>query len=382
MFLRSFLVAAGAIALHANALLVVPGLEGETVSSQDEFMGILPLSSHTPYHQQVDLLCTVCPFRESGDDGKVSWSDGTETSLVSFLHTSHHLLSIKKRVANHEQTLNFSIEDSFLLANGRQIFPPPPPSPITAVQHRVLDGAESDPIPLGYALEVMPLAVSDDEPATELLAVRFTVLDLDGYPVPLNTVAISLIHDGKGNFYIAKTDIEETAPNPISWRQCRGKPNCLRRLLFGRMRALFASAKSRLLGMASKMPGSKGCHKITRPDAWAQGQPGHATHPHNHMHHTGLERTVSRIVRFILIPAALGILAGLTASALGMLVGQVIVALWLRYRRSKPQRSNSNLEQGTEYEKQGLMVETPDDLLPAYSDNESTQEVAPTEKDH
>lgn len=90
MFLRSFLVA-GAVALRANALLVVPGLEGDVALPQDELMGILPLSSHTPYHQEVDLLCSVCPFRESGEDGKVSWTDGTETSLVSFSSTASFL---------------------------------------------------------------------------------------------------------------------------------------------------------------------------------------------------------------------------------------------------------------------------------------------------
>lgn len=84
MFLRSLLVA-GAVALRANAVLVVPGIEGETVSPHDEIMGILPLSSETPYHQQVDLFCTECPFRESGEDGEVSWTDGAQTSLVSCL---------------------------------------------------------------------------------------------------------------------------------------------------------------------------------------------------------------------------------------------------------------------------------------------------------
>lgn len=90
MFLRSFLVA-GAIALRASALLVVPGPEGDAASPQDELMGILPLSSQTAYHQEVDLLCSVCPFRESGENGKVSWTDGTQTSLVSLSSTISYL---------------------------------------------------------------------------------------------------------------------------------------------------------------------------------------------------------------------------------------------------------------------------------------------------
>lgn len=240
------------------------------------------------------------------------------------------------------------------------------------------------------------MAAPADESGHELLSIRFTVLDIDGRPVPLDTVAIGLIHDGEGNFYIAKTDIEETAPKNVSWKQCRGQPNCLRRLLVGRIQALFASAKARVLGMASKMPGSKGCHG--NPDAaprpadgdspfWAQGHPGHmhpghAGGPHHHMHHMhhgGWERTVSQVVRFILIPATLGVLAGLTASALGMLVGQVIVSLWMRYRRSNSPRENTYLEHGTESEKQGLMVVTSDDLPPAYADDASEEPMS--EKD-
>lgn len=282
--------------------------------------------------------------------------------------------------------MKFSVEDAFLLANGRQIFPPPP-APVTVIQQRVEDGAESEPIPVGYALEVMPLAASAEESGLELLSIRFTILDLDGQPVPLDTVAIGLIHDGKGNFYIAKTDIEETAPKNTSWKQCRGKPNCLRKLLADRIRTLFASAKSRLLGMASRIPGAKGCHgrpgPVPRPGGgdspfWAQEHPdpmhpGHGHHMH-HMHHPGWERTASRIVRFILIPATLGVLAGLTASAVGMLVGQVIVSLWMRYRRSRSPQTYSHPEEGTESEKEGLMVVSADDLPPAYTDDSSEEE--------
>lgn len=155
--------------------------------------------------------------------------------------------------------MNFSVDDGLLLANGHQVFPPPPPTTINAVQRRESDGEESDPIPLGYALEIMPLPTPPEE-EVELLEIRFTILDLDSHPVPLDTVAISLIHDRDGSIYMAKTDVEETAPNRVSWKQCRGKPSCLRKLLFDRMRDLFAAAKTRMLGMKSRLAGPKGCH--------------------------------------------------------------------------------------------------------------------------
>lgn len=94
MFLRSLLLA-GAVALRTTAVLVVPELEGDAAAKWDEFMGILPLSSHTPYSQQVDLLCTECPFREAGENGEVSWVDGTQTSLVSSTKTTWLHLSDK-----------------------------------------------------------------------------------------------------------------------------------------------------------------------------------------------------------------------------------------------------------------------------------------------
>ena len=89
--------------------------------------------------------------------------------------------------------------------------------------------------------------------------------------------------------------------------------------------------------------------------------------------HNRWERTASQIVRFVIIPATLGVLAGLVASALGMLVGQIIVSLWMRYRRSNSRQENPHLEQGTESEKQNLMIVLEDDLPPAYTD-ESAEE--------
>ncbi|KAL4890314.1 hypothetical protein BDV59DRAFT_184765 [Aspergillus ambiguus] len=372
MNLRSFLMGS-VVALGAKALLVVPEIEAEAIANpgEDAFSNLHPLDAHISQQQHVDLLCTECPFREVGRHGKVHWTDGFQTSL----------------------SLNFSIDSGFLLANGHQIFPPPPPTLITATQRRLSDGEESEPISLGYAVEMMPLPSPPEEPL-DMVEVRFTVLDLDGHPVPLDTVAISLIHDQEGNLYMAKTDIEETTPDRLSWKQCRGKPRCLRRLLFNRMRALFAAAKARMLGLG---PRPDGCgpppHHPPRPDGFGPdrvpppfsedmdrmadgfGRPHHHHHHMHHFHHAKWRHTFARMVRFIVVPAILGVSAGLTASALGMLVGQTLVYLWQRYRRSARQES---LEQGNESEKQGLMDE--EDLPPAYSDDDTVIEELPAEK--
>ncbi|OOF92705.1 hypothetical protein ASPCADRAFT_209957 [Aspergillus carbonarius ITEM 5010] len=394
MHLRSCLVGS-VLALGANALLVIPEVD-EAIAPESDFPSFHPLEAYAAKKQQVELACTECPFPEVGEDGKVSWTDGFQTSL----------------------SLEFSTENGFLLANGRQIFPPPPPTLITAVQRRASDGVETEPIPLGYAVEEMPLPTPPEDPM-ELVAVRFTVLDLDSRPVPLDTVALTLIHDpNSGELYMAKTEIEEATPDRVSWRQCRGKPNCLRKLLLDRMRSLFAAAKARMLGMGPKPNGSHcgGPHGLdhSRPppphhhhhhhdndrfdserialppmegeEAGFMGHMGHMgkfDRPHhhhhmNHMHHGQWERTVHRVVRFIVVPAVLGVLAGLAASALGMLVGQIVVFMWQRFRRSSSPKDS--LEQGTMAEKQGLMTEASDDLPPAYSDEEAMTEEVPLTK--
>lgn len=317
--------------------------------------------------------------------------------------------------------LDFSIEDNRLLANGRQIFPPVPPSPIRAVQ-QLEDGEASEPMPVGYALEVMPLGSPDDTPGTDLLDVRFTILDLETHPVPVDTVAITLIQDPAGELYIAKTEIEKTAPPPerLSWKKCNGKAKCLQELLISRVRGLLAAAKDRVLGMAGKV-GRKGCHgkhhgmmgmgghhgpPKHHDEFFPEGMPpfeefedfakehhhkghhhhedgdfdhppppppphGHEGHHHPPHPHGAFAHTFSRVLRFIVVPAILGVLAGLAASAVGMLVGQAVIFLWQRYRGTKPLEHKAAWEQGDSCEKQGLMTETSEtseDGLPEYND--------------
>lgn len=267
-----------------------------------------------------------------------------------------------------------------MLANGRQIFPPVPPSPIIAAQERD-DGELSAPVTVGYALEVMPVASTSDEEDFQLLDVRFTVLDLEMLPVPLDTVAIALIVGPDGNLYIARTEIERTTTEPqqLSWKQCNGNPKCLQALLVSRVRGLLAAAKERVMGMAStsKMSGFKDCakgkHMKGKHHAHHKGDKVGRPHRHHmhHPHHGAFSRTFSRVVHFIVVPAILGVLAGLTASAVGMLVGQVVVFIWQRYRGTQPQEHTAAWEQGDACEKQGLMTESTEDVLPEYTEDEA-----------
>ena len=81
MHLRSCLVGS-VLALGANALLVIPEVD-EAIAPESDFPSFHPLEAYAAKKQQVELACTECPFPEVGEDGKVSWTDGFQTSLVS-----------------------------------------------------------------------------------------------------------------------------------------------------------------------------------------------------------------------------------------------------------------------------------------------------------
>jgi len=296
------------------------------------------------------------------------------------------------------------------LANGQQIFPPVPPSPIDVIQE-VEDGEVAGPMPIGYALEVMPVATPSDEPGADLLDVRFTILDLETHPIPVDTVAITLIQDPTGELYIAKSEIEKTAPpaDRLSWKKCNGKPRCLQELLVSRVHGLLAAAKERVMGMGqATKTGRKGCHGKPQGLQGMKGMMGGHHDPHNqhdevdpedmpfpdfeglhhghfdpenadrprhHMHHGphphgAFARIFSRMARFILVPAVLGVLAGLTASAIGMLVGQAVIFLGQRYRGTKPQEHKAAWEQGDACEKQSLIAQS-ENVLPEYIEESS-----------
>lgn len=101
--------------------------------------------------------------------------------------------------------------------------------------------------------------------------------------------------------------------------------------------------------------------KTTRLPTHNHVIPGRFRAPHAHPH--GLLHKTLRFARhlftFVLLPVIVGVIVGMTASAIGMLVGQAVVFLWMRYRRNGRQGSYEAVQN---YDKE--------DALPAYEDQE------------
>lgn len=366
MLFRS-LVAASAVSLSASAFLVVPEVH-PSAQAPPNLPATNAVELGDSQSKTFELICDDCPFPETAEDGVVTWSENTKSALQ----------------------LDFHVENGNLYVNNAHIFPVTLDSveTVTAVQRRESDGQETEPLKLGFALMALPLAPPQDD--MELLQIRFSPLDIDGHPAPLDTVSLTAIQTNAGDLFILRTEVELPAgqDDHASWKMCNGDTQCLRQLIFDRIRALVQSAQAHMMNLKSKLGFGKGCHGKPHVPHHKPGHPGpdfdeseeghrhrgHPHHPHHHHRHmSGLRRTVFRIVRFVIVPAVLGIFAGLTASAIGMLVGQAVVFLWMRYRRgSQPARSASTLEQGDVSEKAILLMEEEvhSEELPPYTDED------------
>ncbi|KAJ5562410.1 hypothetical protein N7535_003137 [Penicillium sp. DV-2018c] len=329
MLMRSALLG-GVAALGASAMLVIPEMEPNVDRVEDGFGNVDPIIMENARHAVLELPCAECPFRANNERGVVSWMEGKPSSL----------------------TLDFSVADNALLANGRRIFPPAQPLPILAVQQNE-DGEVSTPMPVGYTLEIMPTRTSDE--GYELLDIRLTILDLDAHPVPVDTVAITVLQDPNGELFITQTEIVKSlsASDPSTWKECHGKAKCLQELLISRIRGLLAGAKDRMMSMATS--GAKTCHDKYKakttidPDSLSFG--------------------------YILVLVVVSTLAGVIATAVGMLVRQVVILVWQRYRGTEPAEYQAVWENGEACEKQGLMAvpRDPEDALPEYTEHSQVQ---------
>ena len=104
-------------------------------------------------------------------------------------------------------------------------------------------------------------------------------------------------------------------------------------------------------------------HIVTRP-----GSSGNHHMHRNSFFHSAL-RFARHVFTFVLLPVMVGVAVGITASAIGMLVGQAVVFLWMKYRRTG--NSQHGVYESVETEdKEGDLPAYDAQGLPAYIDLE------------
>ncbi|PGH09014.1 hypothetical protein AJ79_05809 [Helicocarpus griseus UAMH5409] len=350
------LVAATTLALPASAfLLTAPAfryINGEPHELDDSNLNQLELSAR----------CVECPFPRITDEPRVVWEDKSDSQMY----------------------LNFTTDGDTLSMNGGQVYPMlVPPSELETVLHRQSDGKTSFPLPVGYVFERLSPSPPADDSGAELLIFNFMVIDVAGYPVPVDSVSLRVVQLPNGHLFMAGADVEKTTPR-MSWRQCRRKPKCLKNLVFARIRSILESAKARAIAAASKL---KGCGKnpfkgFTAPASSSDEKPSAGSNSDSGSgFHGSSVNGYSHALRVFVVPTLLGLSAGLFASVVGIIIGHGVAALWVRYRRASSARNYERVESGDDVEKEPLYVPESDELPPQYEDEDYGNVTLPAEKE-
>ena len=272
----------------------------------------------------------------------------------------------RTRLTDALKHLEFDItdDDQFLQINGQPIFPPPKtliPVALTASQTRTSDQSTTEPLRLGYALEV--LQTKSEVTDITLTPLQLTILDLNGVSVQVDTVKLDLIQSW-GHLHIARiTRIpcsQSPGANVCCTSMCR-----LRAIIANRLRKMIAAAKARAGNAKTWI--KNGCSG--KKPAQADAEQGHQ-HPYRQGRHghARLRHFFRQTVHFFVLPALFGVAGGLVACALGMLIGQALASCL--NRRSRRQGARGLVRDGEiaiQDDEKDVLVEN-GEMPPQYED--------------
>ncbi|KAL8706183.1 MAG: hypothetical protein Q9201_000761 [Fulgogasparrea decipioides] len=370
------LLSAG-FAFTANAFLLPPEAAStfEAAKNKNAPHVVDPLS------RTIALDCSNCPFALASErNGRREWTNGVKSDLQ----------------------LEFTAEDDKLKLNGVPFYPVNPPfapAPLVVKQSKkaegdkVLEGYDGD-LKLSYTLEIDSERKHFPAPRQDatLTEITLSILGLDTVAVHVDDIKIKALslpnsENIKHELIIVSVDIQPTDHNSADAR-C-GTIFCRAMYKF-RSAVRKAQAHAKTAAHKVKCFCIKGIHAFRpghyrpshRPATTGQIDPPVRLPTHNrvrpgdfkphrhhgHRHHSGwvhaFARASGQLFSFVILPVLVGIVFGIAASAIGMLVGQIIVAVWLRLRRN----SNTAVayEPVASEEKEGL---------PKYEDLEDTKSV-------
>lgn len=337
----------------------------------------------------IDLACSSCPFPVAPTDHQ----DGPSRSTWEYGVDS----VIQLEFDTHDHTFNVNGHPLLPLEKAQRA----QSTAIKAYQVRKDKQGESVEVPIQIAMEVMPLISSPHRDGVTLLPVDFTVLGVDGIAVKVNTISLKLVQPPNGDLVIVHAEQIPFADSPgaeecegaARWSICR-----IQAMITSRVKSLMYATRKKSHKIQTWLTGQKKTCGMGRPPHgfWKHPRPDeHGDHPHrhrwgshhgHHWHHRHhryhrLGHILHQTFRFFVVPALLGIVGGLAASAIGMLLGQLIVFIWLRvYRRN--QRGPLRVEREAVVsgdEKDGLLDDV--EVLPAYHDARTDQEAVEMDAD-
>ncbi|KAI0897391.1 hypothetical protein F4806DRAFT_461971 [Annulohypoxylon nitens] len=367
MQLTSIIAAAGLAAYTTNALLLPP----EVSEADNHLAATLPVPVSTDFANDARRLKLKCP--------------GCQVRIPH-----HKMVKVVNDIPSHLE-LDFSVESTGsadrLMLNGFELYPNADPfrNSLTAVvrpdvprrqtkRPTHFKGPQPQPVQtLGFGMQTRP--VSNPEEALELVLIDLDIIEVgevfvDGIP----NVQIKLVKTPTGQLMIG--DIETTESETKQNNPMDKQKECT---------TMLCRWKAIVMQKLASLRAHKGCgghrahaggHAQAKPDGTVNIRPlnDNDGHPPSHRERNwGL--LVKNIASHILLPVAIGLLAGVAASILGMMVGTFVVFLWRhvarrgssrRHHRHSHHHKASHAEAIVHDEKAGLMahVEEEDDVPP------------------
>ncbi|KAL8792466.1 MAG: hypothetical protein Q9195_004922 [Heterodermia aff. obscurata] len=360
------------LALTANAFLLPAEIADEVQAAKAKAANLVPSLLTT--QQSLTLDCGSCPFAlQSERHGVHEWTNDVQSDLQ----------------------MDFAAQNNHLTLNGKPFYPvtiKDLPGELFVHQikkdtesEKTLEGYNGD-LKLSYTLEIpQPEEVDGHQVATVILS----ILGLDGEMVRVDDVKIKAIKAADGSLSLASVEPVPASPNDPDAKCTTMMCRVMTKLgsVVAKARAKAASAAAATASAAKKVkcfcmrlaghPAADG--KTTHLPTHNHVRPGHfgASHRgpgmHHGAHHHGFAHSALALARrlftFVLIPVMIGVAVGITASAVGMLIGQLVVLLWMKFRRSGSSQQGVYEVVESEDKEEGLPAYDADGL-PAYTDVE------------
>ncbi|KAL2053685.1 hypothetical protein ABVK25_005989 [Lepraria finkii] len=312
--------------------------------------------------QVISLDCSTCPYALSSDrNGVHEWTANIASDL-------------EIKVESDGKTLNF---------NGVPFYPISSPSllPVLSVSQSkkdseasTMEGYHGD-LRLSYSMEYDEKKFEENS----LVTVLITIMGLDGQMIKVDNIEIKAIKQADGTIQLHSVTIIPASASALD-------ANCETILcrVFTKILTGMKKAKATAKSGAHKMKCFcvKCFHKVTghkfhkgdkRPHPHHKGgeehhggmphrlpdgtmelpshihfKPAGGHKYHHHHHQKGFFGRVARVLRttvkIVFVPILIGVAFGMAASAVGMLAGQMVVYLWMKFRGTKRETAYERLD--------------------------------------
>ncbi|KAH8712278.1 hypothetical protein GQ44DRAFT_730700 [Phaeosphaeriaceae sp. PMI808] len=350
------------LALAATAVLIPSTMTPDDTGYDHHTIQGLAMN---PFQRSVALECPNCPIASPGEN-------------PVFVHVGiGNAFLLEFAIGSHGDTLEID--------KGYQLYPPAVNEALAPFHVTQIDPHAETPLRLrvtAYTLSYNS-AVTISEQGTELFPMTLQIAALEGTAIKPPALTINVLKDASGRLMMASIKL-----TPVSEpKSTKAEKKCSEWPLFCKWKSIVANRVEKMKGKGcSKRP--HGLHNPMEEDTM-EGKPPHRFHPdrlhgrpHHRPHHKGhkhhgnrhghhsqhrLRMFASRALFTVLIPIAIGILAGAVTYFIGMALGTFIAILIVKVRGQEYQRIM--LDEEVEEHKVGGQSDTAEYAeLPAYDE--------------